>query len=192
MIKAVIFDFFDVIHADPQKAWLKDHGFTRDGIFAEASDKLDLGHINADEYFEHYAKGHGTKTAQQIRAEFDSYAKVDEGLVEIIKTLRAAGYKTGLLSNSSSDELRPILDKHLLEPLFDTIIISGEIGLKKPDPAIFELMLQKLGIDAKDAVFVDDTLHNVESAERVGIKGVHHNDAANLRLQLNALGINFN
>jgi len=188
-IKVVIFDFFDVVHGDPQKAWLRENGLERAGVFAEASDNLDTNQISLDEYYQLYATGHGSKTPEEVRAEFKEIAKIDPDTVAIIKKLRSAKYVTALVSNTTTDEIGPILDEHELRPLFDAIIISSEVGIRKPNPAIFELILKELGVEANETLFVDDTLDNVEAAVALGIGGIHHTDAANLEKQLASAGV---
>jgi putative hydrolase of the HAD superfamily len=85
--------------------------------------------------------------------------------------LRAAGVRTGVLSNSWGTDLYPWerLDRH-----FDEVVVSGQVGLRKPDPAIFTLACERLGTASSEVVFVDDLLDNVRAAERVGMRGVHH------------------
>lgn len=189
MIKAVVFDFFDVIHDDPQKAWLKAHGFERSGIFAEASDKLDVGEIDLSEYYRLYAEGHGSKSVEDVRAEFAEIAQLDPDTVDVVNRLRNADYTTALVSNTTTEEIGPILEEHQLSPLFDRIIISSEVGIRKPDPEIFKLILSQLNIHPHEALFVDDTPHNVEAAMSVGMGGIVHTTANNLERQLSLAGV---
>jgi putative hydrolase of the HAD superfamily len=87
---------------------------------------------------------------------------------------RAAGVRVGLLSNSWGLSAYPW---ERLATHFDVQVISGEVGLRKPDPAIYELALQRLGVSASRTAFVDDLPHNVEVAEEIGMFGVvHHGD----------------
>lgn len=85
--------------------------------------------------------------------------------------LRAAGVRTGLLSNSWGVDAYPtdLLDDH-----FDDVVISAEVGLRKPDPAIFELAARRLEVEPPACVFVDDLDLNVEAAEALGMRGIHH------------------
>ena len=82
------------------------------------------------------------------------------------------GLRTGLLTNNAKefeDFWRPLIP---LDELFDDVVDSSEVGLRKPDPRIYHLALERLGVDAPDAVFVDDAPGNVSGAERVGIRSV--------------------
>ena len=84
-----------------------------------------------------------------------------------------AQYHVGLLSNAA-DSLRRVLDEVLaIAPCFDSITISAEEGVMKPDARIFELALGRAGVDAEEALFVDDTLANVEAATRLGMRTIH-------------------
>ncbi|MGH0031264.1 MAG: HAD family hydrolase [Myxococcota bacterium] len=98
---------------------------------------------------------------------------VHAGLVERVRGLRADAYRTGLVTNNARefrDTWRPLLP---LDELFDTVVDSSEVGLRKPDPRIFELALARVGdVPAERAVFLDDFEGNVAAAERVGMTGI--------------------
>lgn len=99
------------------------------------------------------------------------------GLWDVALRAREAGLATALVSNSWGLEMyrRDLLDTHL-----DVQVISGEVGLRKPEHAIFELAADKVGVEPSRCAFVDDFVHNVEAAVEVGMFGVHHtgDDAA--------------
>ena len=94
-------------------------------------------------------------------------------MYDMIRTVRGAGYRTGLLSNSWGCDEYPRAD---FPGLFDAVVISGEVGLRKPDPAIYELAVQRLGLPAEQIVFVDDLRPNVRAAVAAGMVGVQHVD----------------
>lgn len=95
-------------------------------------------------------------------------------MVGVLRTARRHGVATALLSNSwGLDYPREGWDE-----LFDVTVISGEVGLRKPDPAIFRLTADRLGVPPERCVFVDDLAPNVRGAVAVGMVGVHHVDAA--------------
>ncbi|MFL5913134.1 MAG: HAD family hydrolase [Gaiellaceae bacterium] len=96
----------------------------------------------------------------------------DTDMIDVVRVARAAGIRTGLLSNSwGLDYPRDGWDT-----LFDTIVISGEVGLRKPDPAIYKLAAERLELSPNQVVFVDDLAPNVRAAAAVGMVGVHHTD----------------
>jgi len=98
----------------------------------------------------------------------------DVPMVEAVRDIRRAGVPTALLSNSWGVEYYP---RDLLGELFDQVVISGEVGLRKPDRAVFLLAAGRLGLPPRRCVFVDDTKGNVEAAEGVGMRGIVHERA---------------
>ena len=101
----------------------------------------------------------------------------DDAMLDGVRALRAAGVRTGLLSNSWGDGLA--YDPALLEELFDAWVISSEVGLRKPDPAIYELATQRIGLPPTACVYVDDLPGNLKPARALGMATVlHRGDAA--------------
>ena len=96
---------------------------------------------------------------------------LDEVMLTAVAAARGAGVRTGLLSNSWGREGYP---RERFAELFDAVVISGEVGLRKPDPAIFALGAAELGLPASACLFVDDLDVNVRAAEAAGMTGVHH------------------
>jgi glucose-1-phosphatase len=120
-----------------------------------------------------------------IREEFFAGDIVDRTLVEYIRSLRGK-YKTGLISNAWSD-LRDFVVREKFDDAFDKMIISAEVGAVKPEPKIFQIALEQFGVKPKEAVFVDDFYINIEGCEKVGIKGIHFQDAESSMQQLKEL-----
>jgi epoxide hydrolase-like predicted phosphatase len=101
----------------------------------------------------------------------------------LVRRARIAGLRTGLLSNSwGNDYPRDGWDE-----MFDVVVISGEVGMRKPEPGIFEHTLDLMGLPAERTVFVDDLRHNVDAAVAVGMVGVHHRTYEQTLLELEAL-----
>jgi epoxide hydrolase-like predicted phosphatase len=93
-----------------------------------------------------------------------------EDMLGVVRRVRAAGRKTALLSNSwGMDYPREGWDE-----LFDVTVISGEVGLRKPEPEIYALCAERLGVPPQACVFVDDLAPNVRGAAAVGMVGVLH------------------
>jgi len=111
---------------------------------------------------------------QAFRDHFFGGDVVDRKLVEYIRSLRGE-FHTGLISNAWSG-LREFITKEKLIDLFDTVIISAEIGVTKPSAKIYEVALDQAKVRAGDAVFVDDMPINIEACEKVGMKGILFND----------------
>jgi epoxide hydrolase-like predicted phosphatase len=104
-----------------------------------------------------------------------SGAQPDEQMLEAVRAARRAGVATGLISNSWGTTRYP---RALLAELFDGVVISGEVGVRKPAPRIYELGAQAISRDPQQCVFVDDLPFNLPPAEQLGMSVVHHTDAA--------------
>ena len=111
------------------------------------------------------------------------------GSVSLARQLRAAGYRTLLLTNFSSETfpravaLNPFLNE------FDGGLVSGEERLMKPDPAIYRRLCERYGVDPAKAVFIDDSLPNVDGARRIGMHALHFSSLDRLLGDLQALGV---
>jgi epoxide hydrolase-like predicted phosphatase len=92
-----------------------------------------------------------------------------------IRTLRRRGFSTALLSNSWGCREYPRAD---FPALFDSVVISGEIGMRKPEEEIFLHAARTLGLEPEECVFIDDIGANIAAAQACGMTGVHHTDAA--------------
>jgi putative hydrolase of the HAD superfamily len=91
-------------------------------------------------------------------------------MIEAVRHAKAAGFSTALLSNSWGNEY----PREGWTELFDVVVISGEVGMRKPEPAIFRLTADQLGLAPESCVFVDDLMPNIRGAQEVGMIGVHH------------------
>jgi putative hydrolase of the HAD superfamily len=110
--------------------------------------------------------------------------QMDERMISAVRSARGQGIRTALLSNSWGVESYP---HELLADLFDEVVISGQAGLRKPDPQAFRLAAERLGLPPEECVFVDDVKGNVEAAEAVGMRGVVHERAETTVPALEAL-----
>lgn len=113
--------------------------------------------------------------ADGLIARLFTFAVDEGGMWDVVSAARAAGVRTCLLSNSWGTDWYPY-DR--LNDVFDELVISGEVGLRKPDPAIYELTLERLGGPApEECLFVDDIEHNVEAARAFGMSAVHYRES---------------
>jgi putative hydrolase of the HAD superfamily len=110
----------------------------------------------------------------------------DDAMLAGVREIRRSGVRTGLLSNSWGDGLA--YDPALLEELFDGWVISSEVGLRKPDPAIYALAAERIGVPSEACVFVDDLPGNLKPARALGMATVlHRGDAAATLAEVRAL-----
>jgi epoxide hydrolase-like predicted phosphatase len=109
----------------------------------------------------------------------------DEDMIEVVAAARSAGIRTGLISNSWGTALK--YDEGVIERLFDATVISHLVGLRKPDPEIYALAAERIGLPAQELVFVDDLPGNLKPARAMGMATVHHTAAAETIAQLEEL-----
>jgi epoxide hydrolase-like predicted phosphatase len=111
-------------------------------------------------------------------------ALVDDAMVAGVRALRSRGVRTALVSNSWGTRRYP---RDLLAELFEATVISGEEGFRKPDPRMYALGAERIGLAPRDCVFVDDLAFNLDPARELGMAVVHHTDAASTLAQLERL-----
>jgi epoxide hydrolase-like predicted phosphatase len=193
--------------ADATKAWLEADGIDRERFGrlmrrwlasdadANAVHDLETGRISAADFERRLAAellGDNSSTADgspggrpvagMLTRMFAGF-RPDPGMIDVVRAARTAGIRTGLLSNSwGLDYPRDGWDT-----LFDTVVISGEVGLRKPDPAIYTLAAERLGLPPNQVVFVDDLAPNVRGAVAVGMVGVQHTDVEATAAELEIL-----
>lgn len=113
---------------------------------------------------------------------------IDE-TVEILAQLRALGIRLLALTNWSDETFPIALRRFSFLAWFEGIVVSGRELLVKPDPAIFKLLIDRYQLDPASTVFIDDSMRNVEAAVAEGLHGIHFQNAGDLRLRLQALGL---
>ncbi|UJW35219.1 HAD-IA family hydrolase [Saccharothrix sp. AJ9571] len=107
-----------------------------------------------------------------------------DALFQAVDLLRDRGIRTALLSNAPG-AAGPT--RRRLDPFFDALVFSGEVGVAKPDERVFLLTADRLGLGAGQCVFVDDSAGNVRGAVAAGMVGVHHTSVNSTLLELDAL-----
>ena len=169
-MQAIVFDFFGVICSEITPFVLPRYMSAEAAIAYKARivERADLGEIDLPEVLEHLSRLTGAAPAQ-LEAEFWACVKINPDMVALIESLRGR-YKTALLSNAMRPFLRQILDKHDLPRRFDAMVISYEEGLTKPNPAIFQLMADRLGVPASACFFTDDSPINIDAARAAGMQ----------------------
>lgn len=108
----------------------------------------------------------------------------EPAMVEAVRRARAAGIRTGLVSNSWGHER---YDAAVLGELFDAVVISGREGIRKPHPRMYALGAERLGLPAAACVYVDDLAGNLKPARAMGMVTLHHTDAATTVAELERL-----
>ncbi|HXW47729.1 MAG TPA: HAD family phosphatase [Streptosporangiaceae bacterium] len=109
--------------------------------------------------------------------------KLDDTMLEVFRRLHDLGVPTGLLSNSWGNGY----PRELFAERFDAVVISCEVGMRKPESRIFLHAAELLGLEPAECVFIDDIAANITAAEQLGFTGVLHTDTATTRQRLSEL-----
>jgi len=139
---------------------------------------LETGKIGDDEFFERmcarYAEAGNDvvdpKRAQQVI--FGRGMVACAAMADAVRQVRDAGYKTGLLTNISRDGEAQFRELFPVDELFDVVVDSSKVGLRKPDPEIYRLTCARLGLAPERCLFIDDLLCNVEAASALGMETI--------------------
>lgn len=174
MIKAIIFDCFDVLIGDASKARIMELAKTdtaRAEEFRDVARAVDKGVISEQEGVALQANLLGMSIEQFMEVRNKGEVR-NEALIEYIKTLKGT-YKLGMLSNISS---RQRLDIRFLpgqlDELFDTVVPSGEVGYIKPQPEVYKIVLDRLGVLPEEAVMIDDIETFCDGARTAGMQAI--------------------
>jgi epoxide hydrolase-like predicted phosphatase len=135
---------------------------------------LETGEVEEAEFEPAFASLLGLTAHEDLIDRLFAGLGPDEAMVRAVIAARQAGLQTGLISNSWG---LGIYERAPME-IFDATVISGDVGLHKPQPEIYLLACERLGANPSECVFVDDLAENVAGAEAVGMVGVRHRDAA--------------
>jgi 2-haloacid dehalogenase len=197
-INTIIFDFGGVLID-----WNPRHVFRDE--FEEISEMEDfLNKVCTDDWNLQQDKGRslaeGTRILQdkfpehatKIRLYYDQWEKMIKGdipqNVTLLQKLKEK-YKLYGLTNWSTETFPIVLKRYSFFKLFDGIVISGEEKLIKPDKKIFERMLDRYHLKAKNALFIDDNINNIQAAKAMGFETIHVQEKTDLKRELNALGL---
>lgn len=143
------------------------------------------GRIDAEEFEQGFAgrlRAHGAAvTADGLAARMQAGLRRDDRTVALVDDLRAAGVPVALVSNAFGRDCYAGFD---LTALADEVVISAEVGIRKPSRRIYALACERLGVAPEHAVMIDDLQQNLDGAARIGIAGVLHTDADRTRSEL--------
>lgn len=197
-IRAVIFDFGNVL-----LEWSPRHVYRRyfpndeeamerffhEVNFMDWNAQQDKGRTFADGVAE--LSGQFPHYAELIQAYHDNWEEsigdYFAGTVEIMKRLKKAGYLLYGLSNWSAETFPIAREKYDFFHLLDDIVISGEVGMIKPDPEIFEHLLERINTTAQECLFIDDAPANIEQAHKMGFATIHFQSPEQLEEELHRL-----
>jgi putative hydrolase of the HAD superfamily len=185
-VNGLLVDFGGVLTSnvfDSFRAFCVDQGLDPDSIrrlFREDPEALRLvrgletGAVSEEQFGERFGALLGIGNTAGLVDRMFSGLEPDEAMLGALRAARAAGIRTGLISNSMGAGR---YDRDAFPELFDGVVISGDVGLHKPQPEIFRLGCERVGLEPEECVFVDDLRENCEGAEAVGMTAVLHRGA---------------
>ncbi len=200
MIKAVIFDYGNVIHKWDNDVFLKkivkksDKGYEyiNEIIFGKSGlhHRFEIGNISPEDFFGSVKKECNiSMPIDEFFNEFTSRMfELIETTVKLIKELKK-NYKIGLLSNTSKPDFEYVMKKLKEFSLFDSVTLSFEVGHKKPDKEIYLDALKKLNLKPDECVFIDDIKEYSDAASILGIHGIHYTSHEKLIKELKKLNV---
>jgi FMN phosphatase YigB (HAD superfamily) len=154
---------------------------------SESARRASIGQITAVQHWEAVASRLGVSDSEipGLQKEFFGGDVLDRDLLRFIRSLRPER-RTGLISNGWPD-LRNYMISNRCEDAFDSVVISAELGILKPDPRIYEAALSGVGLPPEAAVLVDDFPENVDAAVKFGMAGVLFRNPAQMKREVTAL-----
>ncbi len=191
-MRAVIFDYGEVLCTQDRAAHQQLIALT--GLDLETFERLywrdrhnyDLGVVDGRGFWAKFARDAGlTFTPPQIdnliETDVVMWTSVSEPMLAWAQSLRRAGLLTAILSNMVQEVLRTMRQEFAWLADFNQLTWSCELGIAKPDPAIYTLTCDKLGIAPADALFLDDKIQNVRAAEQLGLQALQFRSIEQLR-----------
>lgn len=196
-IEAIIWDIGGVLERTedptPRRALANRLGWQMDPLMelifgSRDGYRVQLGLISYHEHLQNLGEILGQTQAEikQTISEFFAGDRLDMDLVDNIRQLKH-DYTTAVLSNYSSLLREKINQQWHIADAFDHLIISAEVGVKKPDPEIYQLTLERVGCLPGQAVFIDDAIENIDAAHSAGIHAVHFQNPAQAWRELSTL-----
>lgn len=183
-INAIIFDCYGVLYIDSHRSLKQEYPDQAQAI-ADLSYQSDYGWIDREDYLMELAKVTG-QSAEVIETFINTEHHLNRPLIAHIAELKAR-YKIGMLSNVGRGWLDDFFITHNIRHLFDAVVLSGEEGITKPDPAIFELMATRLDTSASSCVMIDDIVDNCSGADAAGMRSIHFRSNTQSMTDLNTL-----
>jgi epoxide hydrolase-like predicted phosphatase len=148
--------------------------FRGDPVARDLLDELEIGKLSEEEFSRRFAAVLQVERAEGLIDRLFGGMLPDVAMVEAVRRAKRAGVRTGLISNSWG---KGRYDRTQFPELFVGVVISGEVGLRKPDPAIYRMGAEAIGLDPAECVFVDDLRGNLKPAAELGMATVHHTSA---------------
>jgi len=185
-VKGLLVDFGGVLTTnvfDSFKAFCEKEGLDPDSVkrlfredpraLAELR-RLERGELTEEDFSERFGPMLGLSDTERLVDRLFAGMRPDEAMIEAVKKAKRSGVRTGLISNSWG---RGRYDREAFPEMFDGVVISGEVGLHKPEPEIFRMGAKQIGVPPEECVFIDDLRENCDGAAAVGMTPILHRGA---------------
>ncbi|TAH35693.1 HAD family hydrolase [Candidatus Saccharibacteria bacterium] len=182
--KAIIFDCYGVLYVDSHRSLKQEYPDLAQDI-ADLSQQSDYGWIDREQYLEELSRLTGESTSFITEFILTEH-HLNKALVATIAELKTQ-YKIGMVSNVGRGWLEDFFTQHNLRHLFNVIVLSGEEGITKPNPDIFTLAAERLGVETGECIMIDDIQDNCNGADAAGMRSVHYRSNTQLTSDLQAL-----
>jgi putative hydrolase of the HAD superfamily len=199
-IRAIIFDYGEVLCAQDRAAHQRLIALT--GLDRDTFERLywrdrrdyDLGHLDGPAYWAKFARDAGrtfspAQISELIAIDVLMWTSLNPPMLAWAAALQHAGFFTAILSNMVPEVLRTMLREFAWLANFNQLTWSCELGIAKPDSAIYQLTCDKLGVRPNEALFLDDKIENIRGAEAFGLQALQFSTVAQLRHDLAARGL---
>ncbi|MGC1298602.1 MAG: HAD family phosphatase [Alloacidobacterium sp.] len=200
-IRAVIFDYGMVL-SQPQEPVALNNLLAITGLDRDTFDShywahrfaYDMGRLNGRTYWQQFAADTGieltsTEIERLIENDVLMWCTINEPMVKWAKSLAESGLRIGILSNMGEDVLSYMRQEFSWLGDFHHHTWSCELGIAKPDPAIYSYTCEKLDVAPGEALFLDDKAENIRAAEAVGLIGIQFRDIEQLQRDLETRGL---
>ncbi|MBR7827566.1 HAD family phosphatase [Actinospica sp. MGRD01-02] len=178
-----VYDYFELVEGLKQftvlRGWADPRG-------KDLYRRLELGEISQEQWNDEFGALIGVP-ADNLMGRLLEDLTPARSVLRAVKDARAAGVRTAVLSNSLGRHPHDPYAAYDLEAHFDVVVLSDEVGLRKPDPRIFQLTADRLGLSTAECLFADDTEENLPPAEALGMGVVHAVDEQEIALRLRSL-----
>ena len=200
-IRAVVFDIGGVIEDSPLHAIARyeaDHGLPSGAINgavvaageAGAWSRLERGELTVEAWcapFERDCHAHGvTVDGARLMRYIAEAGRERPSMLRAVGRLREHGLRVGALTNNWASDAAPV-GPHPIARHFDALVESRAVGMRKPDPRIYQLMCRRLGVEPAEAAFLDDIGTNLKTARALGMRTIKVNDPEQALRELGVL-----
>lgn len=195
MTKAIIFDYGGVLANQPSIQQFSEEYAPRLGkdprelrtVIHENSVKAKVNEISSKSFWENISTYLGIE-CEVFRKDFTDGYMFRPEVLDLVKSLKKE-YMLGLLSNHIEDWLEEIIREHNLDDVFDVIVASYQSRLEKPGIGIYKEIVEKLGVDANECIYIDDLEQNLPPAQELGMTTILFRDLEQLKRDLSTLGV---